>query len=577
MLILFVFGSYMKDMQSNVMHVSVTDLSYDPRTIYIEKDSNQTLFGGIVPETTKFYGDLVEYFAKIKEIEAPDTIIVIAKSNKTSQKAPVVTHRLVYDSPYGDIFYDNFFIDNLIKKDFVSIDNSFFEEPGNVATFISYVPYVFDEDVQVVPIFITDDAEKINIYHLSRTLRTLVNKRNKDTVVIGLSDWSSAELSHVRDLHDTTTKRALENFEIPKVNRLKIGSPEVVKTILYYCMFQRADLVNSVDQAGEKYIYFQKAEDESATQASSDGKDEVTLLAFGDVMLDRSVRALMNSNGLYYPFEKIAGEDDNFMAGVDFVFANLEGPIKEVYVPTSKSIAFRFLPDITTVLNRAGINIVSIANNHALDQGWGGRDDTMKFLGEAGIAYFGHPKNEREGNTYTTKIDDTSVAFAGFDDTIFKIDYEKISAYIKDLDSKNDYVIVSVHWGREYIHTPTKRKVELAHMFVDSGADLVLGHHPHVVQTMEIYNGVPVFYSLGNFVFDQYFSQATQEGLAVGAVLEEGKKTVYLFPYKIPKSQPELMNYDEKQEFLEKFIGWGDYSDEVKNSIREGKIVVTDS
>ena len=137
-------------------------------------------------------------------------------------------------------------------------------------------------------------------------------------------------------------------------------------------------------------------------------------------------------------------------------------------------------------------------------------------------------------------------------------------------------MIVSVHWGVEYTHNPGQRQKDLAHMFIDSGADIVFGHHPHVIQTMEIYNNKPIFYSMGNFVFDQYFSTDTQEGLSVGLVLEKGKTVLYLFPYSIPRSQPTLMAGDDKINFFEKFISWGDYDEDFKNRIRMGKIEIAE-
>lgn len=575
MLVLFVFGSYVKDIGSNVFYVGLTDIPHDPYALHTKKSDTQNIYSGIIPEKTLSRKNLIEYFDKIKQSEDPDTIIILSKSNKLSEKAPVVTHSQVYEFADADVLPDNLLIDILAKKSFISLDEEFFDEQENIAEVVSYIPDVF-KNARTVNLFITPQAEAQDTYHLSRALHQLTNSVNKNILVVGLTDWSLFDDPHVRDLRYAKTKRVIENSEISRIKDIDITAPEIVKVILYYNHFRKSKdgvFLKNADKSPQEsasgapeYIYFKMQ-----AEGHADNKT-ITFLAFGDVMLDRYVRVLMDKNGLNYPFEKIAKDPNNFMKGVDFIHANLEGPIKEVYVPTSKSIAFRFKPDITQVLKNAGINIVTIANNHALDQGWGGREDTIKFLKETGIMYFGHPKNEADGNDHVSKINDTKVAFAGFDDTIFRLDFEKTSEYIKDLKNKNDYVVVSVHWGREYIHTPTQRKIDMAHMFVDSGADIVIGHHPHVVQTMEIYKGVPIFYSLGNFVFDQYFSEATQEGLAIGGILKGNKLTIYLFPYRLPESQPQLMIHEEKKAFFEKFIRWGDYSEELKNSIREGKI-----
>ncbi|HYE22163.1 MAG TPA: CapA family protein, partial [Verrucomicrobiae bacterium] len=92
---------------------------------------------------------------------------------------------------------------------------------------------------------------------------------------------------------------------------------------------------------------------------------------------------------------------------------------------------------------------------------------------------------------------------------------------IASLDSKVDFLIVSTHMGTEYKRDPDPRNVELAHKAIDSGADMLIGHHPHWIQTIEEYNGKWIFYSLGNFVFDQMWSQDTKEGLTIFATFED--------------------------------------------------------
>ncbi len=380
--------------------------------------------------------------------------------------------------------------------------------------------------------------------------------RSYDGFVVALIKDSRND--HIFDeINKQTFERVIRNFEFERVKYLALTNPNEIKTALYYFDSIGAHKVDYKDGV----YYFSKGE--------SDYKGPITIVAFGDVMLGRFVRTLMDQNGMDYPFAK-AGD----LKGADFVHANFEGPIKENEVATSKSISFRFKPDVIWPLKASGINIVNIANNHALDQGWGGRDDTKRFLNEAGIRFFGQPKNEKEDNVYIGEVNGKKIAFIGYDDTIFKVDENSARELISGLEDQVDFTIVSIHWGVEYKHQPIQRKVYLAHLFADSGADLVIGHHPHVVQTMEIYNGVPIFYSLGNFVFDQYWSLDTQEGLGIGAELFDNKIVLYLYPYKLPQSQPQFIEGDEKAAFLEKFISWGNYSDELAAQIRAAKVEI---
>jgi poly-gamma-glutamate synthesis protein (capsule biosynthesis protein) len=307
----------------------------------------------------------------------------------------------------------------------------------------------------------------------------------------------------------------------------------------------------------------------------------ITIVAFGDVMLDRAVRTYMDENGLNYPFEKMQLRKLEETKNAHIIMANLEGPITTYQVPTSKSISFRFKPDVVNVLKYAGFDVLTLANNHALDQGWNGRDETIKYLTEGDLSFFGNPRDDIEDHVYFTEINDQTFSFIGFDDTIFKLNDEKVANLIKTVDEKSDITIVSIHWGAEYEHRPLKRMVSLAHLFVDSGADIVIGHHPHVVQVMEVYKNAPIFYSLGNFVFDQYWSLDTQEGMGVNITIRKKAISISLLPFAIPKSQPTLMQGDEKRLFLEKFLEWhngfsetGWLTEEMKSSIRNGELVI---
>jgi poly-gamma-glutamate synthesis protein (capsule biosynthesis protein) len=126
----------------------------------------------------------------------------------------------------------------------------------------------------------------------------------------------------------------------------------------------------------------------------------------------------------------------------------------------------------------------------------------------------------------------------------------------------------------EYEHQFNTTQQELAHQIIDAGADIIIGHHPHVVQGMEIYKNKPIFYSLGNFVFDQYFSEDTQQELGVGIHYEQGNYQIYLFPILSTGSQLSLMKAGERDVFLNKFIDWSEIDESYKNQIKQGRIIL---
>lgn len=287
-----------------------------------------------------------------------------------------------------------------------------------------------------------------------------------------------------------------------------------------------------------------KTEVQEMVEVSED-ENEISILAFGDVMLGRYVRTLMDRNGKEYIFEKL-GRLENLADGPeDFIFANLEGPIEGEGYKSQTQMVFGFHEDTGEFLKNSGFNILSIANNHAVDQGWDGRESTIKILEENGLGWCGHPSEADPESVYYTEVRGQKVAFVCFNDVQFRLDDAKALELIKSVREKTDYLIVSIHWGVEYAKKAhQKLQVARAHQFIDAGADIIIGHHPHVVQNYEEYKGKFIFYSLGNFVFDQYWSAETQKELALKIILkkENGKlkSSVTLIPLKSVKSQTQI-------------------------------------
>ncbi|MDP2642218.1 MAG: CapA family protein [Candidatus Peregrinibacteria bacterium] len=335
--------------------------------------------------------------------------------------------------------------------------------------------------------------------------------------------------------------------------------------------------------------------EESDASEKRDSDEHLRTLAFGDIMLGRYVRTLMNKYGLDYVFEKIKPDKNGewFYENSDFVFGNFEGPINGKGTSGGTSMIFSFNEDVVNFLKGYGFNILSIANNHAIDQGWGGRKNTIDTFNNVGLGWCGHPSEEEEGSVYYGEngervskdassggffTDGEKVAFVCLHDAISKLNIDNAVALIQDAKENADYVIISVHWGIEYSHKPNKTQVNYGHAFIDAGADFVIGHHPHVVQSFEEYNGKIIFYSLGNFVFDQYWSNDTQEELAIGIDLSHDgnalKTVVDLFPMRSEKSQSRLMTEEERERWIKKFISYGNYDEDTKAEMENFKIVV---
>jgi poly-gamma-glutamate synthesis protein (capsule biosynthesis protein) len=313
----------------------------------------------------------------------------------------------------------------------------------------------------------------------------------------------------------------------------------------------------------EKAVLIENAVQNHYTQFKNDilaankaNSSTISIQVFGDIMLDRNVAKNMGKDGLDYLFKNLYGEDKGLYPITDLTIANHEGPYASKRVPTTKSIAFRFDPNLAPQLKKYGFTAVSLANNHSLDMGWKNVDFTEKTLDQNSIGHFGNQVKENKTLTWFSKIPGKKdqVAFIGLNNTDHPLDMTKVYEAIKDAKQHSRYVIVFMHWGVEYKNISNDAQRNLAHLLIDKGVDAVIGAHPHVVEEAELYKNKPIFYSLGNFIFDQYFSVETQEGLSVGLILQDGAvKSAYLFPMYGVKSQVQLMEEERRDKFLEWF------------------------
>lgn len=242
---------------------------------------------------------------------------------------------------------------------------------------------------------------------------------------------------------------------------------------------------------------------------------QTKIILGGDVMIGRSVmtKALDMGNNIY-PFENIK----DLLSAADLVYVNLENPIITECPRHYEGFTFCAVPALLEGLVASGVDIVTLANNHTINYGNEGLEETFKHLSDRNIKYTG------TGELVIKEINNTKFGFLGFD-FLSKKPIDADFELIKNADKQVDVLITSVHWGVEYTLEPTSFQREWAALLVENGADLVVGHHPHWVQSSEKINGVPVYYSLGNLVFDQMWSEKTREGLLVEFTFE-GKEIV---------------------------------------------------
>ncbi len=260
-----------------------------------------------------------------------------------------------------------------------------------------------------------------------------------------------------------------------------------------------------------------------------------TLLFVGDVMLSRSVGAKIKAqNNWNYPFEKIA----DTLRAADLTFANLECPVSDGGKNLHHLYSFRADPQVIGGLKYAGFGVLGVANNHMYDWGRPALLDTVQRLRDAGLHPVGAGANELEAHyPVIVNLKGVRIAFlayvgiepkeamAGADEPgVAWLDGDRVLGDIRFARPLADVLIVCLHWGVEYAPRPDRKQVELAHQMIDSGADLVVGGHPHVVQPSEFYHGHWIAYSLGNFIFDQHWP-STHHGIMLKVTLTDKKIT----------------------------------------------------
>ena len=248
--------------------------------------------------------------------------------------------------------------------------------------------------------------------------------------------------------------------------------------------------------------------------------------AVGDIMLDGKARPYLQRHGYDHAFAQVRP----LFADSDLVIGNLEGPLTTASAPlVEKEYLFRSpAQPVASALARAGIGAVSLANNHALDYGLVGLRDTIAALGDAGVEYFG--AGETLDDARSPAVVDTGrvkIGMLGYSNT-FPEEFwagesrggtafgheAQLRADIAALVQRVDIVVVSFHWGREGTTELRPYQPLLARAAIDAGADLIIGHHPHVLQEVERYRDGVILYSLGNFTFGSFSTRATVGAIA---------------------------------------------------------------
>lgn len=257
------------------------------------------------------------------------------------------------------------------------------------------------------------------------------------------------------------------------------------------------------------------------------GKIKISLV--GDIFPANSHYTIGFGNGSHY-INNANSEWEKHLQTVfcnsDLSFCNLEVPLIKNDTRVDES-AFVGSNNFASSLKRIGINVVSIANNHILEEGAEGFNQTKNALLDSGLEAIGVNEGNLS-NIYIYKKGELSIGFAGFNGIndipnpklYSELNIDSVYNTLEKMNSLGlNYKLLSFHWGQEYSNLPSTDQIEFAHKVIDYGADIIVGHHPHVIQPIEKYKNGLIIYSLGNFIFDFLFSKQFSTGMLVDVFL----------------------------------------------------------
>lgn len=287
-----------------------------------------------------------------------------------------------------------------------------------------------------------------------------------------------------------------------------------------------------------------------------------TLMFTGDILLGSYFGNYIDQYGVDYPWNDVK----SILNRAEVSMVNLETSVSDRGKSTkSEGYGFRSLPYTLEGLVNSGIDIVSLANNHVIDYGYEAFTDTFNNLDNYNIKYVGAGKNKEEANKEQCfNVNDLRICYMASTSILGyshwkaesdksgvmyfnKENYEEILNKIKSVKATCDYLIYNVHWGVEYSNYPTESQKELAHMLVDAGVDILVGHHPHVLQGVEYYKNSLIMYSLGNFIFLIKNDNASRSGIFEISLDNKEILSSKIYPIEINACKANLLNKDDSE------------------------------
>jgi len=572
--------NYTKYIPAKILDKSFYDKAFSVAQKKFENKNNKNINTNILLVNhhllaPHFIADTLNQISKKQKSEIKN-IILISPNHFHEGNFDIMTSNLPFK------IAENNFVETQKNILDLPINNSVMSNEHGITGIVGFISKIFSKNnIKITPIIIKDKTTIEKAKNLAEKISK--NFVKKDTIVIISMDMSHDLFPQIANFHDKTTLEAIKTLDENAISHIDTDSRPTLQIMFTLAKIWNQKNFTITHHSSSAKILQKKYQPDTTSyitgfftknniknlenKNNSKNTRSVTGLFLGDMMFDRYIRKQLDKDG----WESILDwRMKRFMTGSDFTVVNFEGAMtnNKPYPARDDMMAFTSDPKWAKNMKEYGINIASLANNHSLNFGKQGFVDTKKFLEKYDISTFGTPynKSEVENLSVIKKVRGIKIAFVAYHE-LFSGNTKPITEEIQNIKSEKlaDFIVVYSHWGDEYLQKIHPRPQKKAHIFIDAGADIVIGHHPHVVQPMEIYKDKYIFYSLGNFVFDQVLGKSVRTRLGLGLEFVcknncKNKKINYtLFPLiadknKIYNFKVELM----QKENQEKFISWFD-------------------
>ena len=501
---------------------------------------------------------LAQVAAQIK----PPTIIIVSPNHFEAGGANIITTNKTWKLENAVVEPNTDKIVELTNDGSILNDEAAFSREHGITNVLSDINLNFP-DAKIIPIIIKQSTNKESIGSLANKLDQIC----RGCLLIVSVDFSHYQPGALAEIHDIYSIKTLENLDEEGIYKAEVDSQQSLALAIKWAKLNQTETFHLVENTNSAKL-LNEPDSESTSYVlgwyeagQSNINSDLAFMLAGDTMFARYVDYRYRGKNLKNVFANLG---ERFFWGTDLSILNLEGPISIEDTSPSldpNNLIFHFPPETANVLGWLNLNAVNLANNHTLNGGEEELANTQKMLRDRGIKTIG-----TQNSLGIETIDKVTIITLNTGEVSTDISKEIVVA-----KQTGSFIIIFVHWGNEYQKTHSSAQQRLAHTWIDQGADLIVGSHPHVIQDAETYKNRPIFYSLGNFLFDQYFSGETQKGLVLAGGIKDNKLKLVLIPININKDlQPEILRGEDKQKIIDQLkegmgitIGNNDYGHDI--------------